>query len=305
MGNKIGVVTVTYNSSEFLGDFIKCCKEQQHQNYRLYCIDNNSGDNTKRILEDIHSSNWINVFNDKNLGVAEGNNQGILKAISDGCDWILLLNNDTKFPKSFFGDLLHACTKSNSAVLVPKIYYDTPKDTIWYAGGGFNKWKGDTGFHTGIGEKDSDKFNVSHKVDYAPTCAMIVNKKIFYEVGLMDQAYFVYFDDTDFCWRLKHNNIKIQYWPEVNLIHKVGGSTGGYSLFTAYITSRNRLFFIKKNNGWILLPFWILIFSAYYITEYLIASWRPSYFSAAMRGSFDFFKMKTNTPVISLDSTNQ
>jgi GT2 family glycosyltransferase len=127
---------------------------------------------------------------------------------------------------------------------------------------------------------------------------MIIKTKIFYEVGLMDQAYFVYFDDTDFCWRLKNNNIKIQYSPKINLIHKVGGSTGGHSIFTTYITSRNRLFFIKKNSSSILLPIWILIFIFYYIKEYLIITWRPKYFLAALRGTFHFFKMKNQTPLL-------
>lgn len=299
MNSKIGIVTVTYNSANFLDDFINSCKSQNYINYKIYCIDNNSGDDTRKILSTLNCKKWINILNSSNVGIAEGNNQGILNALADGCDWIILLNNDTKFSNNFFGDLLSACLRSNSEVLVPKIYYDEPEDTIWYAGGGFNPWKGDTGFHIGKDERDSDRFNMPRKVDYAPTCAMIIKSDIFYKIGLMDQAYFVYFDDTDFCWRLKSNNIKIQYCPNINLIHKVGGSTGGRSIFTTYITSRNRLFFIKKNNGSILLPMWFLIFSIYYVKEYLIKSWRPSYFSAAMKGSFHFFKMKTQTPVVS------
>jgi GT2 family glycosyltransferase len=292
----VGVVTVTYNAAIFLDEFFQSCSGQDSVDYKVYCIDNASSDLTCQFLRTIKDERWNITFNQNNVGVARGNNQGIIQALSEGCEWVLLLNNDTVFDSCFFERLLESSRQHNWSVVVPKIYLDTPKNHIWYGGGGFKSTRGFTGFHEHINELDEGQCDSDKTVDYSPTCAMLIHKNVFGNVGLMDESYFVYFDDTDFCWRLHKAGLAIGYTGQATLVHKVGGSTGGGgSVFTAHITARNRLFFIKKHFGSAAAWFWIPVFLLYYLAKYVpVQKW--SLLRASIAGTFAFRRIVSNEP---------
>ena len=95
--NKIGLVTITYNSADVLRSFLDCVWKQTHSDLILYVIDNASTDVTLPMLDNETDIRLRVVKNSKNLGVAKGNNQGIRQAILDGCDQVLIINNDVEF----------------------------------------------------------------------------------------------------------------------------------------------------------------------------------------------------------------
>jgi GT2 family glycosyltransferase len=302
----LGVVTVTYNSARFLGEFAKCCAAQEFDGYRLYCIDNASADHTPALLREMRHPCWRIELNHTNVGVAAGNNQGILAALRDGCQWVLLLNNDTTFGSDFFRQMMEGCLSQSWRVAVPKIHYDEPSRHIWYAGGGFNRMRGYTGYHVAKGELDSGQRDRMRAVDYAPTCAMLVHRSVFEQVGLMDESYFVYFDDTDFCWRLRNHGIAIGYWPAAAMVHKVGGSTGGErSPFSARLTARNRLYFLQKHFGSWSARLWIPAFLAVYVVRYLLRHWNPACFRESVKGTFSYGAMSPHVPDLLLRKAGQ
>jgi GT2 family glycosyltransferase len=293
----IGIVTVTYNSADFLAGFIDSCARQEESRYRVYCIDNDSRDNTAAVLASVNDARWIVTLNESNVGVAEGNNQGVLQALNDGCEWVLLLNNDTIFEPDFLGQLVDACGTNEWRVVVPKIHFDEPAGHIWYGGGGFNPRRAHTGYHVGKGQLDQGQCDAEATVDYSPTCAMLIHRSVFYDVGLMDESYFVYFDDTDFCWRLRQAGVDIGYTAKTSLVHKVGGSTGGgTSPFGAYMTARNRLYFVRKFWGYWRAIAWAPVFIMYYLARYLIIQRSWKCFTESLRGTFDFSRVKGRVP---------
>jgi GT2 family glycosyltransferase len=293
----LGVVTVTYNSVTFLQEFAESCNAQTLVGFRVYCIDNKSTDGTVTVLEGIRDDRWRITLNAENVGIAAGNNQGILRALDDGCEWILLLNNDTSFARQLFTELIDACAAQGWRAVVPKIHYDTPAGHIWYGGGGFNRWKGFTGYHKAIGRRDIGQCDEVRTVDYAPTCAMLVHRDVFRQVGLMDESYFVYFDDTDFCWRLKQAGVKLGYYPRVTVVHKVGGSTGGVkSTFSARFIARNRLYYLRKHFGTFAAWMWAPVFMGFYVARYLMKWWDFPCLKASFKGTFSYGSMKPKVP---------
>jgi GT2 family glycosyltransferase len=77
---------------------------------------------------------------------------------------------------------------------------------------------------------------------------MLLDSAVFAEIGMMDERYFVYYDDSDFVWRMSRHGLRIRYAPNAVVLHKVSTSTGGeLSPFSLYYTNRNRLYFIRKN----------------------------------------------------------
>ena len=84
--DKIGIVTITYNSANVLSGFLESVFSQTYKNFILYVIDNSSKDDTKKILKSLKDSRLKIIFNKKNIGVAKANNIGIKKAINDNCN---------------------------------------------------------------------------------------------------------------------------------------------------------------------------------------------------------------------------
>ena len=251
--DKIGIVTITYNSEKVLVPFIDCIVKQTYSNFILYVVDNNSSDNTCDLLSEIHDERVVLIKNQKNLGVAKGNNQGILKSIDDNCDQILLINNDVEFESKLLEKLILAQEKSNSSIISPKINYFSSKNKIWYAGSWFDKKRGFLPIHRGMGEIDYGQYNKVEQIEYSPTCCCLILKKVFEDVGLMDEDYFVYFDDTDFSYRiLNDGRHKMIYYPFIKFYHKVGSLTNSFDKkqyrgdFFIEQNISNHIFFLKK-----------------------------------------------------------
>lgn len=246
----VGIVTVLYNSDAVLPDFFASLALQHEVPFRLYVIDNSSSDSGTQLSRELAQQCGIDVrvlFNNANLGVAKGNNQGIDMALADGCSHVLLANNDTKFGPGTLRELLAALSEKRELACTPKIMYHDEPDRLWYGGGHINAWTMRTP-HYGMRRIDQGQLDYQRHVNYAPTCFMLLDASVFDRIGLMDEQFFVYYDDTDFVWRLNGGGLRICYVPTAVVLHKVSSSTGGdRSPFSVYYLNRNRVYFIRKN----------------------------------------------------------
>lgn len=241
--SKVGIVLVNYNGEKFQNECIRTLKNQTYKNYEIIVVDNNSSDNSvKNLKEEFPDVTLIETG--ENAGVAKGNNIGIKYALKNDCEYVLLLNNDTEVDKNLIKYLVK---EANESTLVTcKMYYYKPGNMIWCSGGKIN-WDKATTTHFGDGEIDQGQYNENQYVEYTPTCCLLIHRKVFEDVGLMDEKYFMYYDDTDFCVRVNKKGYKILYNHEAFLFHKVSSSSGGKtSLTTLYYGDRNRLYFIDK-----------------------------------------------------------
>jgi GT2 family glycosyltransferase len=247
---KIGLVTVLFKSDNVLPGFFASIAKQTHKNYILYLVDNSANPVTDNIIQKCLTENPVtdyrHIKNSANVGVAEGNNIGISRALDDSCSHILLLNNDIELEQDLvFDSMLSLCETNGEKIIVPKIfYYDTRK--LWMAGGVMNTWRA-LGIHYGDGKADAPEYNVAKYITYAPTCFMLIESSVFKRVGMMDEKYFAYYDDTDFVFRALKVGYKMYYDPALTVLHKVSSSTGGDSTFYIYYSNRNKIYFIRKN----------------------------------------------------------
>jgi GT2 family glycosyltransferase len=246
---KIGVVTVLYNSSAVLGDFFASIEQQRYPNFVVYCVDNASTDDSVLQCRS-RDSRYVVLENGKNLGVAAGNNVGIREAVAEGCEYILLLNNDVVFGPDLFAGLVEGLSNFGCSMTTPLIYYHDRPDIIWAAGGKFQPAFGYRCLHLGEGEVDHGQFGAARRVEHAPTCCVLLHRAIFQRVGLMDERYFVYHDDTDFMLRCHLADVQLMLLPNLRLLHKVSSLTGGSeSEFSVRMGTRNRIFMIAKFLG--------------------------------------------------------
>jgi len=259
MPEKVGLVTITFNGESVIDGFLDSVSKQDYPNFTLYVVDNNSVDQTKNKLKDADPTISISIIeNDFNNGVAGGNNQGIKRALADGCEYIILINNDTEFEPSLITKLLSRAKNTAYKIIVPKMMYYSEPDILWFAGGFFNSRMGYMNYHVGMGEKDEGQYD-DREITYAPTCCVLIHKSVFEEVGLMDEKYFVYFDDTDFWLRvMKNGKYKMLYIKDVEFYHKVGSLTKSkighrnnfkFSDFVMKFNTRNRVYYLKKQKS--------------------------------------------------------
>ena len=274
MSPKIGIVTVTYNSSVVLDDFLTSLAAQVFTNWVLYVVDNASTDDTLARISQWQRDNRPlpieTIANLENKGVAAGNNQGIRAALANGCTHVLLLNNDTVFESELFIKLLMGLDHHNCSMTTPKMLYYSQPSKIWCAGGYFDRWAAMAGRHVGMNEVDDGRFDVPTRAEYSPTCCTLIQITVFEVVGLMDEQYFVYYDDTDFCLRAFRAGINQFYIPQAHLLHKVSSLTlGDESPFTLQYMARNRAYYICKSFTGLAQLAWILFCHFVYVGRYL------------------------------------
>lgn len=260
---KIGVVTVTYNSGQVLPDFLRCLFGQTHSNFILFAIDNASSDSTMQFLRECKDPRMVIIANPDNRGVAEGNNQGIRAALETGCDSVLLINNDTEFESDLIEKLAAGLSRYNADMTCPKIMYFDEPQRFWAAAGKFQPWLGYRVFqHTGA--LDRGQYDSVERISYVPTCCVLIRSALFAKTGLMDPKYFVYVDDVDFMFQAQRLGAKLIYLPECKLLHKVGSLAGGkYSRTEIQYCTRNRVYFLIKNFGFLKALPWVLGYEAY------------------------------------------
>lgn len=260
--NKVSIVLLNYNGYE---DTISCFQSLQnisYENYDIIIIDNDSPDKSMHKLITYMQKNkleheYFNAQQDAmeplankmtkttliqsgfNGGYGHGNNIGIKYALKQGADYILVLNNDTIVEPDFLEPMVQMCEEDkNIGIASGKIYFYDRPDTIWFNGGKFSPCTAKVE-HFNFNEKDIGQLP-KEPVTFISGCMWLIPKKVFDTVGLINEEYFMYVEDLEFCQRVLHEGYILKVIDEANIYHKVGSSTGGkYSSFSVFWRTKN------------------------------------------------------------------
>lgn len=242
--NRVSIVLVNYNGVTVLPDCLKSIMNQRYKDIEILVIDNGSIDNSMTYIEEKYPMIHTIYVND-NIGWGAGCNIGFKESFSRGSEYVLLLNTDTEISEDMIDVLLDE--SNEETIAVPFMYYDKeePENSVWYSGGVIDYNIAD------VNQKIYEYGETStHFVDFATGCCALIHRNIWDKIGGFDESYFMYFEDVDYCMRLKSSDLKIIYVPYTNLWHKVGGSAGGESSYLSqYYTVRNRLKFAEKYSS--------------------------------------------------------
>jgi hypothetical protein len=255
---KVAIIILNWNKAGLTVETVNSVLNINHQNfsYQIFLIDNGSSDNSITVFQDKFGSNQkIKIIqNETNLGFVGGNNNTIKQILKLDFDQILLLNNDVVVDPDFLTNLVKNTSKYS--LLGPKIYFApgfeyhhdrySKKDrgkVIWFAGGQID-WKNVYGSHIGVDEVDQGQYDqINNSVDYLTGCCLLINKKVIEKIGVLDEKFFMYLEDADFCQRAKKNDFKIAYIPDAKIWHINSGSSKTGGDLQNYFLTRNRLLF--------------------------------------------------------------
>lgn len=244
--NSVAVVLINYNGEEVLADCINSLIDNTGDDMEIVVVDNGSEDDSMSYIE-YHYPYVHTVYMKENIGWGAGCNVGMQLAFDNGAEYVLLLNTDTEIEEGMIWELLKYC--DDNTLAIPRIYRDKKdkENSLWYSGGKIDYEAADvkqTLFQYNVTD---DSCNVPRKVEFATGCCMMISKDSWERAGGFDEDYFLYYEDVDYCMRLKEQKIGIMYVPKAALWHKVGGSAGGeVSYVSQYYTVRNRLFFAEQ-----------------------------------------------------------
>lgn len=254
----ISVITINYNGLIHTLDFLASFQKVMYPRLEIIVVDNASKEDPGEILE--RYPNTILVRNPVNEGFAGGNNRGMEAASGD---YFFLVNNDTEVAENILDVLLERSLSDPTIGLIcPKIlYYDQP-DTIQFAG--FSAINPITGRGKGKGyqEKDQGQYQKAEITDLAHGAAMFIPKSVVLSIGMMAELYFLYYEEMDYCERIKDAGYTLWYEPQTYILHKESMSVGKNSLLKTYYMSRNRWLFLRRNVTWPLFLFTALYYLA-------------------------------------------
>lgn len=293
---KLAIILVNYNGKKYNSACIDSILQSNTQGELLILVvDNASTDGSVELLRkrykesDKHRIEYICL--DQNYGFAAANNRGIERAAELGADYVLLLNNDTEIAPDMLEQLELCAAGHPDSMIAPKIYYSDVRNRIWAAGGSVSPIIRKVS-HDGLNQIDSGQFEEERKIEFATGCCLLIPMKVIDKAGLLDERFFLYYEDTEYSFRLRKMGIEIYYCPKARVYHKVGGSSmGAQSPLCAYYISRNWLVCNRQYLG-ARYP----IFLLYYILNrgFLSLIWliqgKPQLVAAIWRGVSDYCK---------------
>lgn len=244
----VSIITVNFNQPLVTEALLESVISLNlYENIELIVVDNGSLHNPVPAWEQRYPQ-FRFIRSDTNLGFAGGNNLAIREA--NGAR-VFLVNNDTVVTAGLILKLVRVLdTFEGAGVVSPLIHYYDQPDIIQYAG--YTPMNFYTGRNSCIGqfEKDEGQYDGPvRETAYAHGAAMMVSREVLAKVGLMDERYFLYYEELDWCERIRRGGYKIFFEPSALIYHKESVSVGKTTGLKEFFMHRNRILFVRKNAG--------------------------------------------------------
>lgn len=250
MSSRTSVVIPNYNGKEYIDDCLKALEHQTRKPDRILVIDNGSTDLSADIVEEKYPEATL-IRLQENTGFCGAVNLGIRE--SEGMDYVILLNNDTKVLPDFVKELVRAMDRKKDAFscqakmlrMCEPGKMDDAGDLYCAFGWAFARGKG----------RSEREFTRPAEIFSSCAGAAIYRKSVLDEIGGFDEHHFAYLEDTDIGWRARLYGYRNFFIPTAKVLH-VGSAASGsvYNLFKVKNTSRNSIYLISKN-----MPPWQII----------------------------------------------
>ena len=276
---RISIITVNYNEPEVTYELLNSIRRSNYPNIETWVVDNASREDITPYIN-VHYPEVKTIRSETNLGFAGGNNLAVKKCTGD---YIFFINNDAELTEGALETLVAAFEKVPRLGMVsPKICFfravsshqnedaqnvaDRMKeeaqapDIIQYAG--TTRVHPLTARNSTFGTLDADigQFNKLQPTAYAHGAAMMVSREALEKVGTLWEHFFLYYEELDWCARIRKAGFEIYVEPNAKIYHKESLATGKISALKTYYITRNRILFMRRNhNFWQLAAFTLFL----------------------------------------------
>jgi len=244
MDKFVSIIIVNWNGMRWLSGCLDSLQLQTYKNFEIVLVDNASKDNSVEFVKNNYPHVLI-VRNASNLGFASGNNSA-LGEIKGGL--VLLLNNDTRAPVDYLEKFVRAFDEiPNLGAAQSKIVLMDDAEKIDSCG---SFWTNSTFlYHYGSGKNQSlEKYNKAFPVFTNKGASMLIRRELIEKIGLFDEDFWCYYEETDFCHRVWLSGSECWYYPQAVVSHAMGGTS--LSVDNSYVqfhNFKNKLLSLLKN----------------------------------------------------------
>jgi GT2 family glycosyltransferase len=259
---KFSVIIVSYNNLELLKNCLASLDSaRKGEEVEIIVIDNNSENSVVSYLE--AKQDIVLIKNSQNEGFGRANNHGA--KIANG-KWIILLNNDTVVPIDFFSKIESFFLRYPQCALMGPLVLSAdgmPQPTFYnsdyyrqhiFPTRLFRKFVSVLSFGTSVEEKKSIlqraardySFVITHDVEVLSGVCLCMDRKVYEDIGLFDEHYFMYVEDMDFCLSARKHGYRLAFFPELSIKHFIKPIKQKSSIsWTVY--HNNVRYFFRKN----------------------------------------------------------
>lgn len=249
------IVILNWNNYEDTSQCLESLEKCTYNSLDVLVVDNASTDGSFERLK--QEFDWCSfIQNKQNQGFASGCNSGIEKALSMGCDYVLLLNNDTIVDDDFLEPLVETAESNIRVAAVGGIIYHPDGEKIWFAGGHIKRHFAKISVDTSI---QSDK---EYETEYIIGTMMLISSDFLRSQGYFNSDYFFGSEDQDLCVRAQDAGWKLMINPNSEIIHKINAKSGSQNGFQLYHNTYNRLHFsrdvLKNSEKAVFYPYFLV-----------------------------------------------
>lgn len=287
------VITVILNTNR-REDTLACIESlvgSTYDNHKIMVLDNASTDGSVAAIEAAFPAVQI-IELTENLGYAGNNNVGIVEAVSQGADWVFVLNEDTVLDPECLSKMVQVGERDPKIGIVgPMVYHYDEPDVIQSAGGSLGgNWESQ---HIAQNEPDTGQFPQPHRVDWISGCAIMVRTAVIDDVGPLDERFFYYWEETEWCLRSGRAGWQVMHVPSAKLWHKGVQRDYRPGPNVTYYSTRNRFLMMSKHHAPI--KIWIAVWTQNLRTLFswtLKPKWRTmrEHRDAMWQGTIDFLR---------------
>jgi GT2 family glycosyltransferase len=236
---RLAVVVLNWNGSDNTVACVRSLIEHGPKDQAIIVVDNGSSDNT---VEEVHklSKDVVVVELGENTGFSKGNNAGIALALKMGAEVIGLLNNDAVVESRFAEPILDRLANSPLPIAVsPAIYYRDEPAKAWFVGSRYDDVLGH-GVHATDPDSRAQPF-------YLTGCALFAAAETWRFVGLLDERFFLNFEDLEWSRRAVEAGVTLAIVPEAIVRHGVSESIARIGPLSTYLYARNGVLLARSH----------------------------------------------------------
>lgn len=243
------VITVILNTNR-RDDTLACLAslaESSYANHKIMVLDNASADGSVAAIQAAYPDVQI-VELSQNLGYAGNNNVGIVEAVAQGAEWVFVLNEDTILDPDCLTEMVRVGESDPGIGIVgPMVYHHNEPAVIQSAGGSLGpNWESR---HIAQNEADNGQFHEPRDVDWISGCAIMVRTAVIDQVGALDERFFYYWEETEWCLRSGRAGWRVVHVPAAKLWHKGVQRDYRPGPNVTYYSTRNRFLMMAKHQA--------------------------------------------------------
>lgn len=244
------VLLLNWNSWEYTSECLASLKDLEYGNCKVLVIDNGSADGSaQRIREHFAETEVLELG--ANLGFARGNNAGIRLALQRGANYVWLLNNDTTVDPAALRAMVERVEKDPKVGAVGSAVYSmsNPERLQAWGGGYVNFWLGRSRhFLTPVADE---------KLDFITAASLLLKQDVLESIGLLDEGFFLYWEDSDYCFRMRRAGWRLAVAADSKVWHKESATVGRRTARLDINFNRSAVRFFERNSPFPLVSIWV------------------------------------------------